>query len=126
MIYGERLPYLPSAVDYQRRQLFISQGKGGKDRVVYIGEDARLALKAYLMKRSSKSKAVFLVQKGALTGTPISVRGIQKRIEYYAKKSGLTVSCHQLRQTMATKPLNADANLVTIQDLLRHSQVITT
>ena len=114
------------AVDYYRRQLFVSRGKGGKDRVVYISEDARLALKAYLTKRSSKTQALFLVQKGPLTGTPISVRGIQKRIEHYAKKSGLTVSCHQLRHTMATQLLNADADLVTIQDLLGHSQVTTT
>ena len=114
------------AVDYHRRQLLVSRGKGGKDRVVYISEDARLALKAYLTKRSSKTQALFLVQKGPLTGTPISVRGIQKRIEYYAKKSGLTVSCHQLRHTMATQLLNADADLVTIQDLLGHSQVTTT
>lgn len=114
------------AVDYHRRQLLVSRGKGCKDRVVYISEDARLALKAYLTKRSSKTQALFLVQKGPLTGTPISVRGIQKRIEYYAKKSGLCVSCHQLRHTMATQLLNADADLVTIQDLLGHSQVTTT
>jgi site-specific recombinase XerD len=114
------------AVDYHRRQLFVSRGKGGKDRVVYISEDARLALKAYLTKRSSKTQALFLVQKGPMTGKPISVRGIQKRIEYYAKKSGVTVSCHQLRHTMATQLLNADADLVTIQDLLGHSQVTTT
>jgi site-specific recombinase XerD len=114
------------AVDYHRRQLFVSRGKGGKDRVVYISEDARLTLKAYLTKRSSKTQALFLVQKGPMTGKPISVRGIQKRIEYYAKKTGLTVSCHQLRHTMATQLLNADADLVTIQDLLGHSQVTTT
>jgi len=114
------------AVDYHRRQLFVSRGKGGKDRVVYISEDARLALKAYLTKRSSKTQALFLVQKGPMTGKPISVRGIQKRIEYYGKKSRLNVSCHQLRHTMATQLLNADADLVTIQDLLGHSQVTTT
>jgi site-specific recombinase XerD len=114
------------AVDYHRRQLFVSRGKGGKDRVVYISEDARLALKAYLTKRSSKTQALFLVQKGPMTGKPISVRGIQKRIEYYGKKTKLNVSCHQLRHTMATQLLNADADLVTIQDLLGHSQVTTT
>ena len=56
----------------------------------------------------------------------MSVRGIQKRIEYYARKSKVNVSCHQLRHTMATQLLNADADLSTIQDLLGHGQITTT
>ena len=69
---------------------------------------------------------VFLVEKGSYKGKPISVRGIQKRIEYYAKKSGVKVSCHRLRHTMATQMLNADADMVTIQDLLGHARIATT
>jgi len=69
---------------------------------------------------------MFLVQKGPLTGAPISVRGIQKRIEHYARKSGLRVSCHRLRHTFATDLLNADADLTTIQDLLGHERITTT
>ena len=61
-----------------------------------------------------------------MRGKPLSVRGIQKRIEYYARKSGLDVSCHRLRHTMATQLLNADADLATIQDLLGHGQITTT
>ncbi len=114
------------AVDWQRRQIFVSKGKGGKDRIVYISEDARSALLAYLSKRSLKGKRLFLVQKGPLRGQPLSVRGIQKRIESYAQKSKLNVSCHRLRHTMATQLLNADADLATIQDLLGHDQITTT
>jgi len=114
------------AVEYPRRQIFVSNGKGGKDRVVYMSEDARSALLAYLEKRSSKAKGLFLVQKGPMRGGPLSVRGIQKRIEYYARKSSLDVSCHRLRHTMATQLLNADADLATIQDLLGHGQITTT
>jgi site-specific recombinase XerD len=114
------------AVEYGRRQIFVSHGKGAKDRVVYMSEDARSALLAYLAKRSSKAKGLFLVQKGPMRGSPLSVRGIQKRIEYYARKSSLDVSCHRLRHTMATQLLNADADLVTIQDLLGHGQITTT
>jgi site-specific recombinase XerD len=114
------------AVDYQRKQIFVSMGKGSKDRVVYVSEDARSALLAYLSKRSVKGKRLFLVQKGPMKGQPLSVRGIQKRMEYYAKKSKLNVSCHRLRHTMATQLLNADADLATIQDLLGHGQITTT
>jgi site-specific recombinase XerD len=114
------------AIDFGRRQIFVSNGKGAKDRIVYVSEDARSALLAYLAKRSSKAEGLFLVQKGPMKGKPLSVRGIQKRIEYYARKGGLKVSCHQLRHTMATQLLNADADLATIQDLLGHGQITTT
>jgi site-specific recombinase XerD len=114
------------AVEYQRRQIFVFHGKGAKDRVVYMSEDACSALLAYLAKRSSKARGLFLVQKGPMRGNPISVRGIQKRIEYYAREGGLNVSCHRLRHTMATQLLNADAGLATIQDLLGHGQITTT
>jgi len=114
------------AIDPQRKQIFVAKGKGGKDRIVYISEDARSALWAYLAKRSAKGKRLFLVQKGTMKGQPLSVRGIQKRMESYARKSKLNVSCHRLRHTMATQLLNADADLATIQDLLGHGQITTT
>ena len=115
------------AIEYRSRQLYVFNGKGSKDRVVYLSEDALSTLQAYMQKRKwSKEKRVFLVQKGPLRGKPISVRGIQKRIEYYAKKTEIQVSCHHLRHTMATQLLNADADLVTIQDLLGHSKITTT
>jgi len=115
------------AIDLRRAQLFIYDGKGGKDRVVYLSGDAFEALSRYLKKRSSsRVRKVFLVEKGAYKGKPLSMRGIQKRMEHYARKAGLKVSCHQLRHTMATQLLNADADLVIIQDLLGHNWITTT
>jgi site-specific recombinase XerD len=115
------------AIEYRSRQLYVFNGKGSKDRVVYLSEDALSALASYTEKRKwSKEKKVFLVQKGSLKGKPISVRGIQKRIEYYAQRAGIQASCHHLRHTMATQLLNADADLVTIQDLLGHCRITTT
>ena len=116
-----------SAIDMRRQQIIVHNGKGGKERVVYISEDTRDALAGYLKVRSAcKAKKIFLVEKGPCRGKPISVRGIQKRMEYYAKKAGLKITCHQLRHTMATQMLNADAELSTIQDLLGHNWVTTT
>jgi len=115
------------AIDLKQRRLMVLNGKGSKDRVVYISEDAADALNAYLkMRRYSRMKKVFLVDKGDYKGKPISVRGIQKRIEYYARKAGINVCCHRLRHTMATQLLNADAEVETIQDLLGHNWITTT
>ena len=114
-------------IDLRRRMLLIQDGKGAKDRIVYISNDALHALLEYLRVRpANKVKRVFLVEKGPLTGQPLSIRGIQKRMEYYAHKTNLKISCHHLRHTMATQMLNADADLSTIQDLLGHNSIRTT
>ena len=114
-------------LDLKKRRIIVQQGKGGKGRVVYISDDAHDALVAYLKIRSYyRVKKVFLVEKGNYKGQPISIRGIQKRIEYYAKKTGMKVSCHGLRHTMACQLLNAEAEVETIQDLLGHNWITTT
>lgn len=115
------------AIDYTRSQILVKSGKGAKDRVVFISHDAAIALARYLQVRLvTIEKKVFLVEKGKYRGKPISVRGIQKRIEYYSSKNGIKVSCHQLRHTMATQLLNADADLVSIQEILGHARIKTT
>lgn len=114
-------------IDIKQRRIMVVNGKGGKDRVVYISDDAADGLIAYLKLRSHRRvKKVFLVEKGDYKGQPISVRGIQKRMEYYASKTGLKISCHHLRHTMATQLLNADAEVASIQDLLGHNWISTT
>ena len=114
-------------IDFRRARISIQMGKGGKGRVVYMSRDAYKALVASLRARpTSKARNIFISEKGTSRGKALSVRGIQKRMESYARKANLSVSCHQLRHTMATQLLNADAELVTIQDLLGHSRITTT
>jgi site-specific recombinase XerD len=116
-----------AALDVRRGQVFVYEGKGAKDRVVYLSKDAYQALVQYLKVRPhSRAKKVFLVDKGRFEGKPILVRGIQHRMQHYAQRAGLKVCCHQLRHTMATQLLNADADIVTIQDLLGHTRIKTT
>ena len=114
-------------IDLKQKRIMVVDGKGGKDRVVYISDDAADGLIDYLKARAHlRAKRVFLVEKGDYKGQPISVRGIQKRMEYYAKKTRLKLSCHHLRHTMATQLLNADTEIASIQDLLGHNWISTT
>jgi len=116
-----------SDIDLRRSRVLVQNGKGRKGRVVYLSQDAYEALVTYLKARPSKrARKLFLAEKSPFRGQPLSVRAIQKRLESYARKARVTVSCHQLRHTMATQLLNADAELVTIQDLLGHSRITTT
>jgi site-specific recombinase XerD len=114
-------------INVKRRTILVEDGKGGKDRIVYLSHDALQALADYLKVRPpSRSRKIFLSEKSPHKGQPISIRGIQWRMETYARQAKLKVSCHHLRHTMATQLLNADADLSTIQDLLGHSHVKTT
>jgi len=109
------------AIDFLRRKIIVKNGKWGRDRIVFISNDAHAALLAYIAVRPvSKTKKFFLVEKGSYRKKPISVRGIQKRIEYYSRKSSIKCSCHRLRHTMANLLLNADAKPTTIQEILGH------
>ena len=115
------------ALDLSSRRIRVESGKGQKDRIVYISDDAQECLRRYLRIRCAvRCRNVFVVEKGPCRGKPLSVRGIQKRMEHYARKAKLRASCHQLRHTMATQMLNADAPLVSIQDLLGHNWIMTT
>ncbi|MFX1555461.1 MAG: tyrosine-type recombinase/integrase [Promethearchaeota archaeon] len=94
-------------IDLVRRRLLIHDGKGGKDRISYLSDDVLLPLDDYLtVRRASTTQKVFLVEKGTYRDGPLSIRALQKRMEYYAKKTGLKVSCHHLRHTMATQMQN--------------------
>ena len=115
------------AIDIERRAILIKNGKGGKDRIVYMSNDALHVMADYLRVRPiSRARKIFLAEKQPCRGQPISIRSIQRRMEHYARKAKIKVSCHSMRHTMATQMLNADADLSTIQDLLGHSNVKTT
>jgi site-specific recombinase XerD len=116
-----------SAIDFERKSIIVLNGKCRKDRIVYMSDDTIDSLHTYIKIRpSSKTQKVFLVQRGFYRGKPLSIRGIQKRIENYAKKTGLLISCHRFRHTMATQLLNADAMLATVQELMGHGCVLST
>jgi len=128
---GLRVAETPSLklddLDLRRGTIIIRAGKGSKGRMVYMSTDAHSAIMEYLrVRQAGRTKAVFLVDKGALRGKPISVRGVQKKMELYARQSGFRTSCHELRHTMATQLLHAGADLSVIQDLLGHSPIATT
>lgn len=114
-------------IDLRRGTIVVRSGKKGKGRMVYMSTDAHSAVIEFLEVRPpARDRHLFLVDKGVHKGKSISVRGIQKRMEYYARQAGQHTTCHQLRHTMATQLLNAGADLTVIQDLLGHSRIATT
>ncbi len=95
--------------------------------MVYLSDEVLEALVAYLPARLPLGPGpVFLNEKGPWKAQGLSVRGIQKLMEAYGRKSALEATCHRLRHTFATQLLNAEADLVAIQELLGHRWITTT
>lgn len=116
-----------AAIDFGNSRILVLNGKFRKDRIVYVSHDAQEALKDYLETRKRYStQKIFLGQKWPYRDKPLSIRAIQKRIEKYATDTGVTVSCHRLRHTMATQLLNAGAMLASVQELMGHNCISST
>ncbi len=105
-------------------------GKGGKERVVVIGEVALQALAAYLergrprLASKPRERALFLNR----LGTRLTDRSARTIIESSRKRAGLPVhiSPHTLRHSFATHLLDGGADLRVVQELLGHASLNTT
>ena len=112
-----------SNIDWDQKSLLVEQGKGRKDRVVYLSSDAITDLKACLELRpaSVPGEQLFWNQKRA--NRALSSKGIQKKVERYAKAAGIKASCHNLRHTFASNLLEEGAEVVSIKELMGHSSI---
>ena len=111
------------AMDWAQRSLRIEQGKGRKDRLVSLSTAARAALRACLTARPAvvPEGLVFWNQKRPHRAR--SAKGIQKKMERYAKAAGIQASCHSLRHTFASNLLEAGAEVISIKELLGHASI---
>lgn len=101
-------------------------GKGGKERVVPIGQRAIAAVDHYLVHFRDRFEGdiLFVTQRGK----QIDRVGVWKMIKNYVKKVGIqkNVSPHTLRHSFATHLLDRGADLRIIQEMLGHSHIGTT
>lgn len=99
-------------------------GKGKKERMVPIGNQALSVIRGYLDKRKKQADAVFLNK----SGSRISARGVRNIVSKYIHLAGIRsgVSPHTLRHSFATHLLNRGADLRSVQELLGHANLSTT
>jgi site-specific recombinase XerD len=117
--------------DFDAEELRV-HGKGGKERVVPIGEQAWRTLNAYLERGrpplaregDTSERAIFLSKSGRRLGTA----DLRRRLRAWAQRAGMPPGAtpHTLRHSFATHLLEGGADLRTIQELLGHSTISTT
>jgi site-specific recombinase XerD len=117
------------ALDHESEQLRVL-GKGGKERLLPVGEPAQLALERYIergrhgLAADPRERALFLSK----SGRRLSNSDITRRLGLWTRETALAggVSPHALRHSFATHLLEGGADLRTIQELLGHASISTT
>jgi len=104
-------------VDFEQEHVHVRNGKGGKDRIVPLGEEAAYWVARYL--RDARPA----LARGAADALFLSVNG--KRLDTSTLRR-LAPHPHRLRHAFATHLLAGGADLRTIQELLGHSSLSTT
>jgi site-specific recombinase XerD len=113
------------------RDEFSVRGKGGKVRMVFLSDEAKKAVTAWLAWRIDTDPALFigLQNRKRDDGTNrLTDTAIQYTMKKYATKVGITrrASPHILRHAFATDLLMNGADLRSVQVLLGHSSIATT
>ena len=112
----------------KKRGLVSPLGKGGKRRLVPLGEPALDALDAYLAVRKDHPGAEGTVLFLSPRGKALTRQGFWKLITAYARGVGIAkpASPHKLRHSFATHLLEGGADLRSVQALLGHADISTT
>ena len=110
-------------LDWISNKLLVKQGKGKKDRIVWINEDDLEIIKEW--KEIKPSSPVLFT---TLKGNKINDRYLRAMIKRRAKKAGITkdVHPHLLRHTFATDLLRSTKNIRLVQKALGHASLSTT
>ena len=116
-------------VDTERETAFILEGKGGKDRMVPIGERAALWVEKYKDEARpllliDDDSPLFISNRGGRLNLAALSRIVSRRID--AADLGKKGSCHLFRHTCATHMLEGGADIRYIQAMLGHARLDAT
>ena len=122
---GELCALALDDIDLKGKELTVRQGKGLRDRVIPLTQDACQALERYLLtRRGSDSNNVFLTK----YGTPLLPRATNYMLAKYLRRAGIRkhISVHSLRHTAATHRADKGMPLRSLQAMLGHRSMETT
>ncbi|MBX9900441.1 MAG: tyrosine recombinase XerC [Burkholderiaceae bacterium] len=114
-------------VDLMQGEVHVT-GKGNKQRIVPVGQQALNALRDWLAARTTLVRAdpwpLFLTERG----TRMSVRLVQIRIKKHAQQIGIPADVHPhvMRHSFASHVLQSSGDLRAVQEMLGHSSIAAT
>ena len=111
-------------IDWQSGKLTVVQGKGGRDRVLWLAAEDLKILSSWLAKRPAESNYLF----STLKGGRICDRYVRQFVKRYARNNKISkdVHPHILRHTFATDLLRSTSNIRLVQKALGHASLTTT
>ena len=115
-------------IDLMSGKLMVREGKGAKDRTLWLSEDDLELLQEWKERQvneiDKKCSYIFTT----LNGDPIQNRYLRKMVKMYSKKADINknVSPHTLRHTFATDLYRENKNIFLVQKTLGHSDISTT
>ncbi len=122
---GEVVALRPEHLDMRTCKLIVREGKGARDRVLWISEDLRDEIGEWLERRP-ESPYLFPTR----DGSRLSTRYLRHLVSRLAERAGIAeaekVSPHTLRHTFATDLYRETKNLRLVQKALGHASIQTT
>lgn len=103
-------------IDIPQKRFTVRNGKGFKDRTIYLTETSLLAVRG-----EGHSDHVFLYR-----NAPFKKDMLRDQLKYAGQRVGVKVYPHRLRHTCATQLLNAGCRITSIQAFLGHKKLNTT
>ncbi|HUX12899.1 MAG TPA: site-specific tyrosine recombinase/integron integrase [Spirochaetia bacterium] len=128
---GELVKMNTGDVDRSRGRILV-HGKGRKDRIVFIGREARTALSDYLAMRLERLRVAGRLEEPAvflnLQNIRLTQRGVASILERRMTETGIVkhTSPHTFRHSFATHVLDHGADIRVVQELLGHASLSTT
>ncbi len=120
-----------------KKDEFTVTGKGGKNRLVFLSDNAKNSLRTYLDKRQDVDPSLFVghdraknkrLKKDNKVVHALTPRSVERLIKFYSKAAGITkkVTPHTLRHSFATDLLQNGADIRSVQAMLGHASITTT
>ncbi len=119
-------------IDFDSNKLMVREGKGAKDRTLWISEDISEDLREWRDRQAEelgeRSKYVFTTMREGKSGNRLSIQQVWETLKTYVRKAGIekNVSPHTLRHTFATDLYRETKDIRLVQKALGHSDLSTT